>query len=200
MKRYLTAHVRTDAAGWIDDPSAPVPWVASSPGVLSDGYDLQADAWDLTRYAKHGPVLWAHDYAGHNLPIGTGKARIEGDRLLIDVSYDEEDSLAQTIRKKAIKGMIGGSVGWDDVKVGNETKHQLLEFSNVPVPLDPTAGVLRQAAEAAYLARSVTQRVQSQVKTEIARKQAELERLLSLAQVARSGESLIESLERLQRL
>jgi len=142
--RYTRAYVRGDVTS--DDPAAPVIWVASTPGVKSDGVDLRIKDWDLSRYNNPaGPVLWAHDYSGRWLPIGKGTARIEDAQLLINVEYDVDDDHAQRIRAKALKGMVQGSVGWDDVQVGNRKKHQLLEFSMVPVGVDPASRPLVQA-------------------------------------------------------
>ena len=211
--KHLRAYVRADAASLLNDPAAPVPWIASRPGIMSDGVDLRAEDWDLSRFAKHGPVLWAHDYAGRNLPIGTGTARIEGGRLLVDVRYDEGDSFAMAVRRKALLGMIAASVGWDDVKVGKETKHQLLELSNVPVPLDPGAlidldGLPRgQGAQTAYLARSLTAAVRRQVAEPFVRARADLEATLAraeleltLSRMRDGGADLLRSLERLGRV
>ena len=179
MKRYLTAYVRTAAAGRLDDPSAPIPWVASSEGVKSDGLDLKASEWDLSRFAKHGPILWAHDYGGQRLPIGRGDARIERDRLLVDTWLDPDDDFAMAVRAKALKGMIAGSVGWE--RVGD--KNRLIEFSLCPVGVDAEALPLRQAE--AYLTRSVVRAVRRHVEP-ITRTRAALADLLrSLERLAR---------------
>ncbi|MAH46756.1 hypothetical protein CMI37_13085 [Candidatus Pacearchaeota archaeon] len=141
--QYLRAYAKREDG----EPTAdgPVTFVASTEGVKEDGLDLQADAWDLSRYAKYSPVLWAHDYWGDKPPIGTGAASIEDSKLMIDVTFDADDPFAMTIRAKALKGMVAGSVGWGDVTQKEETKHQLREFSMVPVPLDPDALPVRQA-------------------------------------------------------
>jgi len=141
--KYLRAYaVRED-----DEPTGdgPVTFVASTEGVKGDGHDLQADAWDLTRYEKYSPILWAHDYWGERPPIGTGAASIADSKLMIDVTFDADDPFAMTIRGKALKGMVAGSVGWDDVTKEEERKNQLLEFSMVPMPMDPDALPVRQA-------------------------------------------------------
>jgi hypothetical protein len=146
--QYMRAHVRVDEQpeGTVPDPNAPIQWVASTEGVKSDGLDLRADQWDLTRFEKHPVILWAHDYMGQNLPIGTGRAHVEGAELRVDVTYDADDEFAQRVRGKAVKGMIAGSVGWETVKLGDKggMRNQLLEFSMVPVPMDPDALPARQ--------------------------------------------------------
>ena len=146
--RYMRAYVREDEQpeGTVPDPNAPIQWVASTEGVKSDGLDLRADQWDLTRFEKHPVILWAHDYMGQNLPIGTGRAHVEGAELRVDVTYDADDEFAQRVRAKSVKGMIAGSVGWETVKLGDKggMRNQLLEFSMVPVPMDPDALPARQ--------------------------------------------------------
>jgi 2'-5' RNA ligase len=117
------------------DPSLPVPFVASTEGVKRDGKNLRSGDWVLNRYDKYGPVLFGHDYNGTKLPIGLGRAHVEGQALKIDVVYDVEDPFAMRVRSKAIRGMMAGSVGWDR----RNGKNELIEFSNVNVPIDPDA-------------------------------------------------------------
>ena len=147
--RYSRAYVRADEPapeGTVPDPNGPITWIASTGGVKRDGLDLQADQWDLTRFENHPVILWAHDYMGTNLPIGTGRAHVEGAELRVDVTYDDDDEFAQRVRAKAVKGMIAGSVGWEVVKQGDKggLRNQLLEFSMVPIPVDPDALPARQ--------------------------------------------------------
>jgi len=139
---YLRAYAR-EIEG-TDTPDTPITWIASTEGVKADGHDLRADAWDLSRYGQYGPVLWAHDMWGERLPIGKGAAYIEGDRLMVDVSYDTADPFAMQVRSKARKGMVAGSVSWDTIAEGEDRRNQLLEFSMVPVPLDPASLPARQ--------------------------------------------------------
>jgi 2'-5' RNA ligase len=118
------------------DTSLPVPFVASTEGVKRDGKNLRAGDWVLNRYDKYGPVLFGHDYNGAKaLPIGLGRALVDGHALKIDVTYDVDDPFAMRVRSKAIRGMMAGSVGWDR----RNGKNELIEFSNVNVPIDPDA-------------------------------------------------------------
>jgi len=149
--QYLRAYAR-DIEG-TDTPESPITWIASTEGVKADGHDLQADAWDLSRYAKFGPVLWAHDMWGERPPIGNGVAFMENNQLMIRVTYDTDDPFAMQIRNKARKGMVGGSVSWDPVKEGEAMRNQLLEFSMVPVPLDPASLPVRQRSAMRDLAQ-----------------------------------------------
>ncbi len=114
-----------------NDTTLPIPFVASTEGVKSDGIDLRMEDWDLTRFTRYGPILWVHDY--FHPPLGTGAARAD-DKLMIDVHFDRDDDFAMKIRSKAIKGMMAGSVGWLTKKGG---RNELYEFSMTPVGLDP---------------------------------------------------------------
>lgn len=136
MQRFLRAYVE---GGESEDPASPVRFVASTEGVKRDGLDLKVEDWSLENYRKYPVVLYAHDYFGHNLPIGTGEPSIDGRSLMIDVRFDAEDDFAMKVRRKAVKGMMAGSVGWDDVDVEGKVRHDLMEFSIVPVPADPDA-------------------------------------------------------------
>lgn len=143
MTNYIRAFVEKPESE-TDDPSQPVWFVASTEGIKRDGKDLKTADWLLDNYRRHPVVLFAHDYMGRNLPIGLGEPVTENGQLRIGVRYDTEDEFAMKVRAKALKGMMAGSVGWDDVRVGKEIRHELLEFSNVPVPADPDALPLRQ--------------------------------------------------------
>lgn len=123
-----TTNIR--AEDLLKDESLPVPFIASTEGVKSDGKDLRMSDWILDRYQNYSPVLWVHDYM--HPPLGTGEAEI-GDKLRINVAFDTDDSFAMMIRSKAIKGMMGGSVGWAETK---NKKNELVEFSMVPIGLD----------------------------------------------------------------
>ncbi len=133
--RYMRA-VRAEADGL---PDHTLRFVASTEGDKGDGFDLKMEEWSLDRYLRHPVVLYAHDYQGSNLPIGTGRPFFENRALMIDVTFDADDPFALRVEDKARKGMIAGSVGWDTVVRDKVPKNELLEFSMVPVPMDPAA-------------------------------------------------------------
>lgn len=138
-KMYTRAQVRVDSdlrKRLLEDTSLPVPFVASTPGKKADGFDLRAQDWNLDRFRNYPVILFGHDFAGRvALPLGRGEnTHIDSNgELLIDIRYDEDDPFAMRCRSKAIKGMMAGSVSWDRV----DNQNQLIEFSNVPVGLDP---------------------------------------------------------------
>lgn len=149
--QYLRAYAR-DIEG-DDTPETPITWIASTEGVKADGLDLRSDAWDLSRYEQFGPVLWAHDMWGERLPIGKGVAFLEDSKLMVRVAYDTGDPFAMQVRAKARQGMVAGSVSWDTIKEGEDMRNQLLEFSMVPVPMDPASLPVRQRAAMRDLAQ-----------------------------------------------
>lgn len=144
---YLRAYAR-DIEG-TDTPETPITWVASTEGYQMDGIDLKIADWDLARYNdQYGPVLWAHDFWGERPPIGKGVAFVEDGKLMVRVQYDTDDPFAMVIRGKARKQMVAGSVSWDPRTTGEgedtQTRNTLLEFSMVPVPVDPASLPVRQ--------------------------------------------------------
>jgi len=143
---FTRAFVVTDAAEATADPASPVVFRASTEGVKRDGLDLKASDWLFEDFKRYPIILYGHDYSGRNLPIGLGEPIIKDNELHIAVKYDADDEFAMRIRAKALKGMIAGSVGWEDLKRDGKTKHNLMEFSMVPVPADPFSLPLRQAA------------------------------------------------------
>lgn len=159
MTQYLRAYseVATNQGRQqelLENLTLPVTFIASTEGMKGDGKNLKAEDWILDRFSRYGVILFAHDYGGwHTLPIGTGRAYIEGIVLKIDVAFDNEDEFAMKCRSKAIRGMMAGSVGWDEVEKGNE----LLEFSLVPVPMDPAALPEIERAGLRNLQRSISQ-------------------------------------------
>jgi hypothetical protein len=168
----LRAYVDTRATG--DEPDAPIVFVASTEGKKADGADLRMEDWTLDRFLQHPVILYAHDYMGHNLPIGTGEPYFEERNLMMRVRFDsEEDEFADRVRRKTLKGMMGGSVGWSDRKDGGgKVRHELLEFSIVPVPLDAAAlpvygaRAMELATEYAKLTEETTDETQSEAEAQ----------------------------------
>ena len=150
VAQYARAYCITRAAPDLAE-DAPVRFVASTEGVKRDGLDLKTQDWSLDNYMRHPVILWAHDYQ-ERLPIGTGVPSFQGNQLMIDVAFDREDEFAQAVRRKALKGMVAGSVGWDALPDG---RRDLMEFSIVPVPADPMALPARVRAAMQAMAREI---------------------------------------------
>ncbi len=154
MSEFLRAFpVRVINTVAADDPSKPVRFVVSTEGRKRDGMDLRVGDWDLSRYADHSIVLWAHDAKGErHLPIGSARVSFDGTDMVADILYDEDDEFAQKVRAKAVKGLVAASVFWVPVRGQGTKRNQLVEISNIPVPLDPkTLAVRGHAAMRSFI-------------------------------------------------
>ena len=146
MIRTLRAYPVTRSRGASD--TDPVRFVASSVERQSDGYALRVEDWDLRRWRLHPIILYSHEL--DRLPIGKGRAFFDNRLLMVDVSYDLDDPFAVQVRSKALKGLVGASVSWNDRRDGGRTLHELIEISNVPVPLDPAALAVARSLAAGH--------------------------------------------------
>lgn len=171
---YLLANLERRSARGVEE-AGPLRFVASTENVARDGVALSMARMDLEAYRKNPVVLWAHDYGGRNLPIGRADARVEGQRLLADVTFDEAgDSFAAAVADKYRRGFLSAvSIGWDDYvrcpKCGAHARaygsvartkcpgcgseitdtapwHELMDISAVPVGSDPSALLERARA------------------------------------------------------
>lgn len=132
----------------------PLRFTASTEGLGRDGMVIEAGAWQLENYRKNPVVLWAHDYTGHNLPIGKATdVQVTDNRLTAEVVFDLEDEFARQVDRKYRTGFLNAvSVGWETraVKPGGANQAprisaaELLDISAVPVPGDPDALIERQ--------------------------------------------------------
>lgn len=127
------------------EPGSPIRFVGATEGEKADGIDLRMDGVDLSRFRSNPVVLWSHNYT--SLPIGRGDPVVDGGKLMIDVTFDQDDDFAQRVERKVRDGFLStGSIGFDfDVREWMESddpavrEWELREFSIVPVPLDPDA-------------------------------------------------------------
>jgi len=139
-------------------------FVASTPGVKSDGLAIDQNRWDLSRFHRNPVFLWVHDYS--SLPIGIGDAWVEGGMLRFKPTKWAHTAIASDIHQAYDDGILNAvSVGWEDVdeegrpiKRGQTAaRHVLLDVSAVPVPGDPDALVERQRAAWGALGRELLQ-------------------------------------------
>lgn len=158
MKRqYLRGYVLRAAAD--DDDAAtesgPLRIVAATAGMKGDGLNLTMDGAQLGRFDANPVVGYGHSYWGRDsLPIGrSDKTWIDGDRLLMDVSFDQGDEFARTVERKYRDGFLNAfSIGFDVSNIddtGTPESWELFEVSAVPLPMDPDAVVEAGRARAA---------------------------------------------------
>jgi len=120
-------------------------FVASTPGVKSDGLAIDQDRWDLSRYERNPVFLWAHDYS--SLPVGRAEAWLESGKLRARVTKWGSGDFAREVEQAYRDGILNAvSVGWEDVDEDGKpvrgrqaARHVLLDISAVPVPGDPEA-------------------------------------------------------------
>lgn len=149
MPDYIRAFVERAAES---KPGDAIRFVASTSDVARDGMVVEAEGWQLDNFRKNPVFLWAHNYS--EPPIGrVENVSVEGDKLIADVVFDQEDANALRIERKYRSGILSAvSVGFNiveykpsDGKVApRATKTELLELSGVPVPADPGALAERQ--------------------------------------------------------
>lgn len=75
---------------------------------------LNVKGWRVDAYNTNGVVLFNHDdgtaaaWTGATppLPIGKGRVYVEGDALMIDVEFDDEDDFAKRVERKVARGIL----------------------------------------------------------------------------------------------
>lgn len=114
---------------------------------------VDQNGWDLTFFKMNPVVLWAHDY--YALPIGACDSIEVKDGKLVAIGKfapAEANPFAQQVRKLYdLKIVRTTSVGFIPLEIDGQNikKSELLEFSFVPVPMNPHALSLRQVKEMA---------------------------------------------------
>jgi HK97 family phage major capsid protein len=114
---------------------------------------LSVQGWDLKSFNANPVILYNHD-AGDGgflglgrkdvLPIGKGKAYVQGNALFVDVQFDQQDEFAKKVESKVDQGILNAvSVRYtipDGAYTENEkggldsTAQELLEISIVTIP------------------------------------------------------------------
>ncbi|TQF13729.1 primosomal replication protein N [Myxococcus llanfairpwllgwyngyllgogerychwyrndrobwllllantysiliogogogochensis] len=75
---------------------------------------LSVKGWRVDGYNANGVVLFNHDDGAEaasagaepQLPIGKGRVYVEGDALMVDVEFDDEDEFAKRVERKVAKGIL----------------------------------------------------------------------------------------------
>jgi len=132
----------------------PIRFVAATEGVKRDGIDLRMQGAQLERFRANPVILFGHaSWGRQNLPIGRAEhVGVEGDSLVMDVVFDQEDEFARTVERKLRGGFLNAvSIGfevdsWEKPgqnfwNGGVATKWELFETSVVPIPMDERAVV-----------------------------------------------------------
>lgn len=130
------------------------------------GDRVDPDGWMLDNYRKNPVVLWSHSY--EILPVGKCESIAVVDGKLVATTRWEDHPQAQQIAKLYATGTLSSfSVGFKphaykpiknasgDVTGIHFTRVELLEYSAVAVPANPSATVLRSMDY-----QTVTKRVQ----------------------------------------
>lgn len=157
---------RVYARGFVQRASVredgPLTFIIATEGMKADGLDLRMSGLVLDRYRLNPVVMFGHDYYGRgSLPIGRAEnVRVEGDELLADTIFDLDDEFAATVDRKYRGGFLNAvSVGFDirgiDPKTGVVDEWELIEYSAVPVPLDPDAVVKSGRQRALAMAAAI---------------------------------------------
>lgn len=143
--------------GYVDRASresdGPLRFVAATEGRKADGIDLRMSGAQLDRFRSNPIFGYGHDYFGRDsLPIGRATSvSTDGERLLIDVDFDQNDDFARTVERKYRDGYMNAvSVGfavteWEGrgsmFTGGVASEWELHEVSAVPVGMDADAVV-----------------------------------------------------------
>jgi Caudovirus prohead protease. len=121
-------------------------FVLSDQSVNSYGFWVETEGIDLSEFASNPLMFYGHDWTA--LPIGRWEnVRKEGERLLAEAVFDEDDEFAQMIARKVEKGMLKCcSIGFEvlessedkeKIKTGQRyatvTKSKLKECSICPI-------------------------------------------------------------------
>ncbi len=141
--RYPRGFAVRDAAA--ADPGSPIPFVLATEGRKADGIDLRMSSVDLARYESNPVLGYGHNYWGRDgLPIGRVEApRVDGDRLVGGLVFDQDDPFATTVERKIRSGFLRAvSIGFEAFDIdpaGVPRRWELFETSVVPLPMDPDA-------------------------------------------------------------
>ncbi|MEV6471596.1 hypothetical protein [Streptomyces sp. NPDC051657] len=144
QRHYLRGYVAR-ADGDDDAAGKPLSIIAATEGRKGDGLNLTMKGAELGRFQSNPVVGYGHSYWGRDgLPIGrSDKTWIDGERLLMDVVFDQDDEFAVKVERKYRSKMMNAfSIGFDVWNIddsGTPEGWELFEVSAVPLPMDPNA-------------------------------------------------------------
>lgn len=125
---------------------------------------LNVKGWKLADFNANPVIFYNHDSGlglcddRKTLPIGKARAYVEGDALMVDIEFDQDDEFAKAVESKVAKGILNAvSVGYrmvegkyrENEKSGWDCDEQeLLEISVVTIPGNQRALRIKAAHEA----------------------------------------------------
>ncbi|MCW7991753.1 hypothetical protein XF35_42855, partial [Streptomyces platensis subsp. clarensis] len=98
-RRYVRGYVeRADG----DEAGKPLSIIAATEGRKGDGLNLTMAGAELGRFDANPVVGYGHSYWGRDgLPIGrSDKTWIDGDKLRMDIVFDQDDEFAVKVERK----------------------------------------------------------------------------------------------------
>lgn len=125
---------------------------------------LNIKGWKLDDFNANPVIFYNHDSGlglcddRKTLPIGKARAYVEGDALMVDIEFDQDDEFAKAVESKVAKGILNAvSVGYrmvegkyrENEKSGWDCDEQeLLEISVVTIPGNQRALRIKAAQDA----------------------------------------------------
>lgn len=150
LRKALASVVKSDAP---PEEGKPRVWKFRANDASYDRYNdrNRVEGWKLENFNSNPIILFNHEDGSGGfwgdgrkdvLPIGKGKAYVEGDALMVDIEFDQDDEFARRVERKVEKGILNAvSVryrmlkyhendrgGWDS------EEHELYEISVVNLP------------------------------------------------------------------
>ncbi|MFD8640839.1 hypothetical protein ACFV14_11075 [Streptomyces zaomyceticus] len=157
QRHYVRGYVER-AEG--DEADKPLSIIAATEGRKGDGLNLTMAGAELGRFEANPVLGYGHSYWGRDgLPIGrSDKTWIDGDKLRMQIVFDQEDDFARTVERKYRGGYMNAfSIGfdvWNIADDGTPEGWELFEVSAVPLPMDPSA-IVESGRSALDLARGL---------------------------------------------
>lgn len=159
MKRDVYGIIRKSKEG--EEKERVMSFVASNSTRDAYGTRINPNGWNLERYKKNPIIAYGHKTSAYNdidNIIGKGDARVEGDELIVDITFEPEgaNALADKVYQKLQFGTLNAvSVGFREIGQGRWGEgeeaitgklptyyyagQELLEISVVPIPANPDA-------------------------------------------------------------
>jgi phage head maturation protease len=123
--------------------------------------------WKLDAFNANPVILLNHDdgsggFLGMGrkdvLPIGKGRAYVEGEALMVDIEFDQKDDLAKRVEQKVADGFLNavsvryllqeGKFKSNDLGGIDSDEQELLEISLVNIPGNQRAVRVKELADA----------------------------------------------------